>query len=282
MKNYKNLVSNLIFYFLIFIGLYRFTNEDLKFLLDFLKESNRTNIFLILIFKVLMVFSSSAQHKILYKEFNLKLSNFENFKLVVNSMMGNFFSFAKHGSIYKARYLNEKFDFEYRKFLKFFLVLNFMSIALNSLIIILYLFWEYKIFYIFFVLSITAIFLYVYKNKTFKLNKLSLNSLLKLFLLQTLSLTFYCISLYFLSKTIGLNFDILQILIFSTVVSVSILISITPNSIGIREFLLFMTSSILIVSNDKIILMSLLDRLTDAFFLVLLFLIVNITGVKNK
>jgi len=282
LKNYINLLTNLIFYLLIFIGIFRFTDKELKFLLNFLNESNKIYIFLILFLKVLMVYTSVAQHKILYEEFNLNLTNFENLKLIINSMMGNFFSFAKHGSIYKAKYLNQNFSFKYKSFVKFFLVLNILSIALNFLIIFMYFLWKNSIFYFILTLSIIGILSFFYKNKISKIYSLKVNSFIKLFLLQIISLTFYCIALYYLSKAIGLNLNFLQIIIFSIIVSLSILISITPNSIGIREFLLLLVSSSLIISRNEIILLSLLDRLTDALFLILFFLIVNILKIKNK
>jgi len=59
---------------------------------------------------------------------------------------------------------------------------------------------------------------------------------------------------------LGVGANLLKILLYNCLAGVSLLISLTPGALGVREGIFFLTSDVLGISGDGIMQLALLDR----------------------
>jgi uncharacterized protein (TIRG00374 family) len=78
--------------------------------------------------------------------------------------------------------------------------------------------------------------------------------------------------------TLGIQGNLLTILLYNCLAGVSLLISLTPGALGIREGIFFLTSDVLGISNEEIMQLALLDR--GVTVLTLFFWFVVLSGRK--
>ena len=95
---------------------------------------------------------------------------------------------------------------------------------------------------------------------------------------QTCSVFIVLMSNYFLSKSLGLNLILSDNLIYSLIAISSLLLSITPNALGIREIILVSFENIAQLSTDALFTFSVADRIAD--FTMLIFASIFLLG-KN-
>lgn len=207
--------------------------------------------------------------KDLVKKFNIFLKFKEWFGITIITTMSNYFLPLRGGAGVRAIYLKKKHKLSYPHFLSTLTATYFIIFFINSLLgllsILLIHFYLKQfnliIFLIFFILFLflTSILIFSpkipkYKNfilrniykvingwylikkdkKTVK--KIALNSLFN-------SLTAF-ISLYFCFLALNININPVGILLISSLASVSILISITPASLGINELAIVFSSTV--------------------------------------
>ena len=81
-------------------------------------------------------------------------------------------------------------------------------------------------------------------------------------------------------KALGINISIANIILYSCLSGVSLLISITPGSLGLREALFLLTSESLGLKNEYIMQMALLDRGIMFGLLLILSIVIIILSKK--
>lgn len=245
--------------------------------------------------------------KIILKNFDKKLTTLESFYVSIISSLGNYFLPMRGGAAIRSVYLKKKFDFSYSLFIStlygnyiiVFLINSFL--ALISLLLIQFKFGLVStVLYIFFIFLFVTMMLLafikisikdsdVHKNNfTNKIitiikniikgwnliieNKKLMSSLILLtfgnFLISTI--------LFLIEfETLGINSSLVNIVLYNCLSGVSLLVSLTPGSLGIREGLFFLTSNILKIDNKQIMQLALLDRSLIIITLVIWFIIIN-------
>jgi len=85
---------------------------------------------------------------------------------------------------------------------------------------------------------------------------------------------------------LGVGANLLTILLYNCLAGVSLLISLTPGALGIREGIFFLTSDVLGISGDGIMQLALLDRGVTVLTLFFWFLALSgwkwVVGEKKK
>ena len=76
---------------------------------------------------------------------------------------------------------------------------------------------------------------------------------------------------YFEFRGLGIDISIMNVILYNCLSGVSLLVSITPGSLGIREGIFSITSDILGITNEQIMQLALLDRGVIVIVLVVLF-----------
>ena len=71
------------------------------------------------------------------------------------------------------------------------------------------------------------------------------------------------LQIYLIGSSIGIEIKLLSNFIYNVVSQLSTFISITPNSIGLREILLLISNNYIGLEDSKIINIAILDRITD-------------------
>ena len=74
-------------------------------------------------------------------------------------------------------------------------------------------------------------------------------------------------------KALNIDVNLLNTILYNALSSVSLLVSITPGSLGIREGIFSITSDILGITNEQIMQLALLDRGVSVIVLVVLFMV---------
>ena len=288
---------DILLYLVIFIGFISFyrTNEIQfnVFRSDF--------IFLVIGLKFLNFLIFNQLHRNIFHMHNLDIKKNENLTLTYKGYMGNFFGFGKTGTGYKALFLKNKFNFSYLKFVSFyiflqtltlfftsficFLLLSFTSILetelKSTLLVILLLIMTIsllsnyilnlisklkvlkKIKYLSKVLESTEqnnIFL---KNLTFKNPKFTKVLILQIFIQINLFL-----QIYLQAKSLDVHINLLNNFVYNLISQISIFLSVTPNAIGIKEFILILSNNFIGLSSADVFNLAILDRFTDFLSLV--------------
>jgi len=78
-------------------------------------------------------------------------------------------------------------------------------------------------------------------------------------------------------RALNIEVNLLNTLLYNALSSVSLLVSITPGSLGIREGIFSITSDILGITNEQIMQLALLDRGVIVIVLVVLFVVLYLT-----
>lgn len=208
--------------------------------------------------------------------------------LILNSLIP-----FKAGSAYQAIFLKKKYNLTLLWFMGMFYTVSLIFLIISSLFGILslvYLYFNFGIislpllmFYLIFLISaiylqvIKRIFLKVSKkirfllldkfvfvlydiDRSFKIlykNKHVFRKLTTLIFLNILILLIITILEF---KSLKIEISLVKILIFFSLSAFSIIINLTPGSIGIKEFVHYMFSSFLNLTKDNIILISIVDR----------------------
>lgn len=225
----------------------------------------------------------------LMKFFNLKMPFTEYFGLTMANTMFNYYMPAKGGILVRAYYLKKKYNFEYSKYISMMggnYYINSLIAILISLVLLLTIYVLFGNFYknLFIIsTSIATILLVIYfailtfSKFSFKKNNKFTNffnsvvqgllifnknkkGLLYIFITQFLFIIFQSLRLYFSFLAIGIESNFLYVMIVQTLVVFSLVFSLTPGNIGIKEGIIGFLSSMLGVSMPDAILAATLDR----------------------
>ncbi len=289
-KTLKTIITAIIF--LIFF-LYFFNNID-----DFrqIKIVNYWFIAPLIILAISFLLTNGIVLKELLLPFKKELLTKEWFGLSVITTAGNLLTPFQGGMIARALYLKSKHNFSYTNFLSalsgiyiiVFWVNSFVALLSMLLIKQFYSTFNWLIFITFLIIFSALSFIIVFSpkiKKTFKweiLNKVvrvvngwlviknNKRTVLFVALISFLNVLLMSTSSFLEFKTLGVEINFLKALFVSIVSTLSLFISITPGSLGIKEAFMAFTSNVVGISPANAIIVSALDRLISLLPLVVL------------
>lgn len=312
MKNIWKYIKVLITVVIVIFFIQYFLNNQEDFLL--VLSTPLTYILPIFLLFSSLVFFDGLFIKIILKSFKKALSIFESFYISTISYLGNYFLPMRGGAVIRSVYLNNKFNFSYSHFVStlygyyiiVFLVNSF--VALIALLLIQFKFEVVSIpLYIFFGgLFLLMLLLSIIKfpvdrigesknkivKKVVKIVKEILNGwniiisdsklFLSLLVLTISRFIFSAILFYVQFKALDIDISFVNVLLYNCLSGVSLLVSLTPGSLGIREGIFVITSDILGISNEQVMQLALLDRVTVVLTLILCFVILYLIQLITK
>ena len=299
MKILKKYISPILtLLVLILFAIYLYNNPEI---LIRLKNTNPLFVILIMILYLFVFFLEGLFILVTLKIFNKKIKSLEGWYIATFSRIGNYLLPMRAGAVFRAVYLNKKYNFEYSNFFAtlygyyvvFFLtnsiiiftLLLFKAIVLKETYITLILFFSVLI-----AGMIVLIFLRVSLNKIFKKSKgiinvvisfldkflvgwdlivKSGNLFIKLILLAFANIFVNILIVYIEFISIEKVGDIIDVVLYTCISGISLFISITPGSLGLREGVLLLTSDSLGLTSSEVMELAFLDR--GIMFLLLLF-----------
>lgn len=226
------------------------------------------------------------------RSFGHKIKGLESFYISIISSFANYFIPMQGGAFIRSMYLKKTLQFPYTHFIAT-LYGNYIIIfgvnaffAMISMLIIQIFFNEVPLsLFIFFGLLLIGMLILAFvqfridpkKKDRGKLASKFLNILQRIFdgwrmisskksLLEKLTYitvgNFGVMTVIYLLEftTLGIKTNLLSILLYNCLSGVSLIISLTPGSLGIREGIFFLTSDVLNLNNDQIMQLALLDR----------------------
>lgn len=243
--------------------------------------------------------------KVILKTFKKKISLIESFYVSVISSLGNYFLPMRGGAVIRSVYLKKNFEFPYEYFVStlygYYIIVFLVNafVGLISLVVIsikygvtsipLYLFFG-GLFVAMLVLSFVKFpvkkikgsknkvldkVLSVIKNILEGWNMIVENKrlLISLIVITLVALVAGIALFYFEFRALSIDVSIMNVILYNCLSGVSLLVSITPGSLGIREGIFSITSDILGISNEQIMQLALLDRGVIVIVLVVLFVV---------
>ena len=258
-------------------------------------------IFLVIGLKFLNFLIFNELHLNIFHMHNLDIKKNENFTLTYKGYMGNFFGFGKTGTGYKALFLKNKFNFSYLKFVSFyiflqtltlfftsficFLLLSFTSILetelKSTLLVVLLLIMAISLLsnYILNLISklkvlkkikyLSNVFESTEQNNTFLKNLTFKNpKFIKVLILQIFIQINLFLQIYLQAKSLNIDINLLNNFVYNLISQISIFLSVTPNAIGIKEFILIISNNFIGLSSADVFNLAILDRFTDFLSLV--------------
>src|SRR5208283_767021 len=242
--------------------------------------------------------------KALTIDFDIDLNFFEYFSISVITSFGNIFLPMKGGAGFRAVYLKSRHDFDYSYFVSslaanYLVTFNITSVAALACLALFYLYsggFSLPVALVFLAVAAStswAIFfpapslewipiMWVRERANRVLSgwqiirksgktvvKLCFLSALNLFLLS--AITWLEFAAFQMKDTYGHGIGFLQSAIFTAIGALSLLISITPAALGIKESLLMFSSQFLGITQSQALAVSLLDRSVNVVVLCLFF-----------
>lgn len=253
--------------------------------------------------------------KVILQTFKKKISLIEAFYVSVISSLGNYFLPMRGGAVIRSVYLKKNFEFPYEYFVStlygYYIIVFLVNafVGLISLVVIsmkygitsipLYLFFG-GLFVAMLVLSFVKFpvkkikgsknkvidkVLSVIKNILEGWNMIVENKrlLISLIVITLVALVAGIALFYFEFRALSIDASIMNVILYNCLSGVSLLVSITPGSLGIREGIFSITSDILGISNEQIMQLALLDRGVSVIVLVVLFVpLYTIVSFKKR
>jgi len=303
----NNKLLNIIFYTFLGFGVYLFLKNG-NINLD-LSVDSYLQISFVVFLKFINFFIFNQVHLYIFRLFELNISKHDNFELTFKGYLGNFFGFGKSGTGYKAFFLRNKYEFSFIKFLSFYLFLQTLTLFITSFISMLYILFQFRnelknystiILLLTFVLLISFLINFLSKVLSkiknfenvlfFRKIKLILDELSiltnnlsflninfkKILIYQLFIQISLLMQIYFIGSSLGNEISLISNFLYNIVSQLSTFISITPNSIGLREILLLISSNYIGLEDSELVNIVILDRATDFaalfIFVVLYFL----------
>ena len=284
---------------------YFFSNKD-----DFLLvlSTPLTYILLIGLFYSLIFLLNGIFIKAILKSFKKTISVFESFYVSVMSSLGNYFLPMRGGAVLRSVYLKKKFNFAYSHFIStlygyyiiVFLVNSFLALLALVFINIRYEIVSIPLYFFFGGLFVFMLILSLIKfpvdrikesgkgfiKRLFRAiknilsgwNRIVGNKQLFLSLIVITILTFVVHILLFWIEFLALRIEssFISIVLYNCLSGVSLLVSLTPGSLGIREGIFVITSDILGITKEQVMQLALLDRGVMVLILIGVFVILYI------
>jgi uncharacterized protein (TIRG00374 family) len=250
--------------------------------------------------------------KITLSVFDKDITVKESFYLSTLSRIGNYLLPMRAGAIFRATYLKKKYDFDYSKFLStlygyyIILFLLYSVLGVSSLLVKSFVYNERFVTLILFFVALFLgmlflMFVRIPFKKIIKKEKSILGKVVafldrfmqswdrivknKKLLIWLLLITFgnilvntVIIFIEFLSLHIAVNF--FDLLLYSSLSGVSLLISLTPGSLGIREGVFLITSQSIGLTQEQILQIAIVDR-GILFVLLLIMMIFTFLFLKE-
>jgi uncharacterized protein (TIRG00374 family) len=250
----------------------------------------------LILISILYLFINGIVLQIIISSFNINLNFKEWLGLSVITTVGNLLTPFQGGMIARALYLKSKHNFSYTNFLSalsgiyiiVFWVNSFVALLSMLLIKQFYSTFSWLIFITFLIIFSALSFIIVFSPKikrAFKweiLNKVvrvingwlviknNKRTVLFVALISSLNVLLMSASSFLEFKTLGVEISFLKALFVSIVSTLSLFISITPGSLGIKEAFMAFTSNVVGISPANAIIVSALDRLISLLPLVVL------------
>ena len=310
MRSLKKYISPILtLVVLILFTLYLFKNPEI---IDRLVNTQPLYILLIMLLYLFIFFLEGLFIIVTLRIFSKDMNRSEGMYVATLSRIGNYLLPMRAGAVFRATYLKKKYNFNYSNFLATlygYYIVFFLTNAILAFIVLLFkslLFQQTYISLILFFLAVIVgmvvlIFLRFPFKKIFKQSNgiiFKVISFLDKFLggwdlivknrklfLQLILLAFanifvniLVIYLEFISiEKVG---NILDIILYTCISGVSLLISITPGSLGLREAVLLVTSKSLGLSELEVMALAFLDR--GIMFVLLLICLIGISIFFKK
>lgn len=306
----KNILSiTLTITVLLLFGIYLYSNPQI---LIILKDISPLFLIIIMFLFLLLFLLEGIFIKVALNIFDKHIDLKESYYLSTVSRIGNYLLPMRAGAIFRATYLKNKYQFEYSKFLSTLYAYYILLFLLNSILALLVLLFKYlslSIFYpvitvFFIVLLLGTLFVILFRkkiptregkglkyiNKGVKVFNKFLTSwdmivkrkklFLSLLLLTMGNILINGVIFYVEFLSLKIDINILDIVLYTCLSGVSLLVSITPGSLGLREAIFLFTSESIGLSQDQIMQLAFLDR--GILFLLLLLLLIVITVFVKK
>lgn len=277
-----------IIYLLTIVGIIVFiylNKDELKYLTNI----HISNLIFLIGIALLPVSTNALLFRNNISIFKINLPFIEWFGLTVSNTMYNYLLPARGGIALRGMYLKNEYNLPYSKYLTFIsgtYILNLLNAALlasiSSLILIFFgILNKYIFFYLsllsFIIIFLAIIFLYKFnpdkipaKNKILKFVKNSAhsikhfknnpNKIKKLVVLQITFIFALSLRLFFVFYVLNIHTNYFIIVFINSLVVFSMIFSITPGNIGIKEGIIGLSSSLLNISFDKAVMVALIDR----------------------
>jgi glycosyltransferase 2 family protein len=309
--NRKKLASELFtIVFLVGFVFYGLRNRDI---FEGLRSVSVYSLLLVALGRMLVFVSNGLFTKWTAEAFTRKLSTGEGIYVGILSAIGNFFGPLLGGASIRAIYLKKVHNLSYSYFTSTLMGYYLILFIMNCVAAIISLMWlpdtkqTASLLLLFTVWLITLLALMVIKLpskerfRKYETNKVlskilkiifdieygwqtlirNKKLLLRLFFLAILSYgaSFFISFIEF--KAIGVPIGIAVLGLYTAIVAISLLVSLTPGSIGIREGLLILVSVTLGVSNDQILQVAVIDRGVMFILLFLMFIVTRSNKLKK-
>ena len=311
MKFLRKYISPILTLFVLTLfAIYLYRNPEI---LIRLKDTNPFFIFLIMFLYLFVFFLEGLFILVTLKIFERKISNLEGWYIAILSRVGNYLLPMRAGALFRAVYLKKKYNFDYSNFLATLYGYYIVFFLTNSVIILALLLFKatvlkevYMALIIFFsslVIGLIALIFFrvpfrkIFINSkgfinsiAFFLNKFfdgwdlivkSGNLFTKLILLAFANIFVNILVIYLEFISIGKIVDIVDVILYTCLSGLSLFISITPGSLGLREGVLLITSNSLGLTNSEIMELAFLDR-GIMFLLLLLCLSIILIFFRRK
>lgn len=234
-----------------------------------------------------------------------KLSLVDGYYSAFISSFGNYFLPLTGGAFLRAVFLKRQHDFSYKKFVSISYgsyIISFFIVFGTALLALLFLFMKDGIFIPSLFLVVLGIFIFSTSlmSKRYRIDSLIImlaskfkfgdklakvtdeiragwldiintpGLLRKMIWLTALNLLTRAIFYYVVFTVIGAHTNILFMLLFTSLISISLYVTITPGSLGIRESLLVFYSDSIHLTTDQVLAVNLVDRVSLVLALILL------------
>lgn len=287
---------------LLLFGVYLYKNPQI---IDELLSTNIIYITLVMLVYLMIFFLEGLFILVSLKIFEKDISKKESYFLATVSRIGNYLLPMRAGAIFRATYLKKKYSFSYSNFLSTLYGYYIIIFFTNALVALIVLFFKNSLYSIsspvlsiFFLVIVLVMLILIFLRFPFeKIIKRKNGFIFKVLSFLDrfikgwdlivkerkafLMLLFIALGNIFLNivvafiefNAIGKLVNLLDVILYTCISGVSLLISITPGSLGIREGAFIITSKSIGLSEVEIMKLAFLDR-GIMFVLLLLCLIV--------
>jgi uncharacterized protein (TIRG00374 family) len=307
-KHGKYISAALTVVILLLFSFYLFKNPEI---LIKLKNIKPIYMFLISVAFIVVFLLEGFFIQITLRAFKKEISIKESFYLSTLSRIGNYLLPMRAGAIFRATYLKKKYKFEYSKFLSTLYGYYIILFLLYSLLGIgaLGLKWvlnsqQYFLLLIFFIILFLGMLFLMFvrfpfekivKKKEGILGKIlkfldkfikswdmivkNRQLLLQLILVTLGNILINTVIIYIEFIALGITVKFLDLILYSTLSGVSLLISLTPGSLGIREAVFLISSQSIGLNQEQILQLAIVDR---GILFILLFIMMVFTMIFLK
>lgn len=294
---------------LILFGLYIYRNPEI---LTVLKDIEGEYLLIIVISFLIVFLLEGYFIKVTLLAFDRRITTKEAFYLSTLSRVGNYLLPMRAGAVFRATYLKKKYNFEYSKFLStlygyyIILFLLYSVFGVSSLFLkwwlndqfyfALILFFGSLLLAMLFLMFVRIPFERIFKKEESVFSKVGkfLDRFMKSWdnivsnrklLLQLISITLAnilvnTIIIYFEFISLGINVKVLDLILYGSLSGVSLLVSLTPGSLGIREAVFLISSQSIGLEQEQILQLAIVDR-GILFFLLFFMMLFTLIFLKE-